>query len=45
MVAAGAVVTHDVVPFTIVGGVAARLIKVRCDEETILRHKELLKNK
>ena len=35
IVAAGAVVTKDVEPFSIVGGVPAKLIKYRFDEQTI----------
>lgn len=35
VVAAGAVVTHDVEPYTIVAGVPARPIKKRFDDETI----------
>lgn len=37
IVAAGAVVTHDVSPYTIVGGTPAKLIRLRFDEPTIAR--------
>ena len=42
VVAAGAVVTANVPPYAIVGGVPAKVIKYRFDEETIKRHEELL---
>jgi acetyltransferase-like isoleucine patch superfamily enzyme len=42
VVAAGAVVTHDVMPYSIVAGAPAKQIKMRFDEVEIERHKELL---
>jgi acetyltransferase-like isoleucine patch superfamily enzyme len=35
VIAAGAVVTKDIVPYAIVGGVPARLIRCRFDQETV----------
>ena len=35
IVAAGSVVTKDVLPYTIVGGIPAKLIKMRFDNDTI----------
>ena len=39
VVAAGAVVTKDVVPYSIVGGVPAKLLKMRFCEEDIKKHR------
>ncbi len=44
VVAAGAVVTKDVAPFTVVGGIPAKLIRKRFDDETLLRHLQLLED-
>lgn len=42
VVAAGAVVKDDVPPYAIVGGVPARVLKYRFDEEQLEEHKRLL---
>ena len=42
IVAAGAVVNRDVPPYSIVAGVPAKVIKMRFDIDTILRHESML---
>jgi acetyltransferase-like isoleucine patch superfamily enzyme len=42
IIAAGSVVTKDVAPYSIVGGVPARFIKYRFTKEEILEHERLL---
>ncbi|TAJ43725.1 acyltransferase [Methanofollis fontis] len=42
IVAAGAVVTRSVPPYSVVAGVPAKVIKFRWDVDTILRHEETL---
>jgi acetyltransferase-like isoleucine patch superfamily enzyme len=41
IIAAGSVVTHDVLPYTVVGGVPAKTIKFRWDIEDIIKHEEI----
>ena len=42
IVAAGAVVKSDVPPYSIVGGVPAKVIKYRFIDEKIIFHKEMI---
>ena len=42
VVAAGAVVTRSCPPYSIIGGVPARVIKPRFTEEEIAKHESLL---
>ena len=42
IVAAGAVVTKDIAPYQIVGGVPAKLLRMRFSEENIKKHSESL---
>ncbi len=42
VVAAGAVVTHNVLPFSIVGGVPAEILRMRFDEKNLMKHLEML---
>lgn len=44
VIAAGAVVTKDVLPFSIVGGAPAHLLKMRFDRENAEKHIEELKH-
>ena len=42
IIMAGSVVTKDVPAYAVYGGVPAHLVKMRFDENTIIRHKELV---
>lgn len=44
IVAACSLVTKDVPPYSIVGGIPAKVIGRRFSDEDIIRHKEILKN-
>lgn len=45
VVAAGALVNKNVPPYAIVGGVPARVIKMRFTEDEIAKHKKLIEKK
>lgn len=45
IVAAGSVVTKSCAPYSIIGGVPAKLIKMRFSEEEIIEHERLLNEK
>lgn len=45
VVAAGSLVNRDVPPYSIVGGVPAKVIKMRFTEEEIRRHKQAMRNR
>jgi acetyltransferase-like isoleucine patch superfamily enzyme len=42
IISAGAVVTKDVLPYSIIGGVPAKVIKHRWSAEEIIKHEELM---
>lgn len=43
IVAAGSVVTKDLAPYGVYGGIPAKLIKMRFTEEEIVKHEEMLR--
>lgn len=45
IIASGSVVTKDVSPYSIVGGVPAKFIKLKWEEEIIKQHEKILYNK
>lgn len=42
VIAAGALVIKDVLPYTIVGGVPAKIINIRFTAEQVLEHEKIL---
>lgn len=44
IVAAGSLVTKDVPPYSIVGGVPAKIIKRKWEDKDISRHNEFINN-
>jgi acetyltransferase-like isoleucine patch superfamily enzyme len=44
VVAAGAVVTHDVPAYSVVAGVPARVVSERFDAETLAQHEAILRS-
>lgn len=45
IIASGAVVTRDIIPYSVVGGVPAKIIKMRFPEEDLMAHKKYLTEK
>lgn len=45
VVAAGSIVTKDVPPYAIVGGNPAKVIRYRFEDETLQKHKEIIKSR